>query len=845
MQNIEGYQLSRLLSIWLLLFWLLIVLLFLLRTPAGLASQAEIIVRGVLGIIIFIAYFLNRKGHYKTACNLAVVSSSLVLILLAVTEGGREGVQILNYLTVVLLFASLFLAPRTIFVIFAGQMAGILLFDYFIEEVTFLDVVNGPISFNLTLAVILFFITQQRNQLEMVRQTQTKQERDVFHVLAQVTTDVPDGRALGQDVLSYLLKELEFDVGIVAYSGSKKEQTVVVTAVTTHQATTPEFLSPVDERSNPFPFISQSTIFAPDVHHAPLSSQQKNKLAQMGVQALVSFPLPQVGEDDQGVMRLAAAAPKELVREHESFYETIAQMFAAALAHKRVEEAVRISEERFRRLAYSLPDIICIINQPTAEIAFINKENLFGYPPETFKDLETLLGIVHPDDVEQVRHFWQILWQSSTTENEIEYRVQRESGEWEWVEGRATTLANDTQELPRQFLLLMTLVTERKQVVAAQKIESLGILAGGVAHDFNNLLVAILGQTSLALYKLPPDNSARSHVEKAVTATERAATLTQQLLAYSGRGHFQITTIQLNNLIEENLHLLNVAVPKHVQLQSDLNPRLPYVEVDIGQMQQVIMNLILNAAEAIGEKVGTVTIITDSQVVGPDDDQYWLHSGQPLEPGLYVSLEIHDNGKGMDNKTLARIFEPFFTTKSTGRGLGLAAVLGIIRGHRGGLSVTSEVGQGSTFKLLFPAAMETSHPTDEDNTVEDTGAFTGKVLVIDDEQPVREAVEDILAAEGIVVLGAANGNDGVALYRERAVEIELVLLDLSMPGMSGQETLAALRQINPAVCVVVSSGYNQVEAMRRFQDEGPAGFLQKPYNADRLIQTVRQHLPSA
>ncbi|MEJ2750370.1 MAG: ATP-binding protein [Anaerolineae bacterium] len=738
MQSIEGYQLSRLLSTWLLLFGLLIVLLFFLRTPAGLASKAEIIVRGVLGIIIFIAYFLNRKGHYKAACNLAVVSSSLVLILLAVTEGGREGMQILNYLTVILLFASLFLPPRTIFVIFVGHVAGILLFNYLVDEIAFLDVVNGPISFNLTLAVILFFITQQRNQLEMVRQRQTKQERDVFHVLAQATADVPDGRALGRSVLSYLLKELEFDVGIVAYSGRKKEQTVVVTAVTTNQEASPQPLFPVDnEQPDPFLFISQSTIFAPDV---------------------------------PGVMRLAGATPKELVREHESFYETIAQMLAAALEHKHAEKAVRVSEERFRRLAYSLPDIICIINQPPAEITFINKEKLFGYSPGMFNDLESLFSVVHPDDVDQVRHFWQQLLQSSTTEGEIEYRVQKESGEWEWIESRVTTLASKVEEAPQQFLLLMTLVTERKQVVAAQKIESLGVLAGGVAHDFNNLLVAILGQTSLALRKLPPDDSVRPHIEKAVTAAERASTLTQQLLAYSGQGHFQIRPIHLNELVEENLRLLYVAVPKHVQLRSQLSPHLPYVEADIGQMQQVIMNLILNAAEAMDEKEGIVTIVTDTQVVGSDDDQFWRHSGKPLEPGLYVSLVIHDNGKGMDSKTLARIFEPFFTTKSTGRGLGLAAVLGIIRGHQGGLSVTSEVGKGSTFKLLFPAATETSHPADREEVVEDTGVFAGKVLVIDDEQPVREAVEDILALEGIAVLSAANGDEGVALYRQREAE---------------------------------------------------------------------------
>jgi signal transduction histidine kinase len=392
---------------------------------------------------------------------------------------------------------------------------------------------------------------------------------------------------------------------------------------------------------------------------------------------------------------------------------------------------------------------------------------------------------------------------------------------------------------------------EKRQAEAAlrraQKLESLGVLAGGIAHDFNNLLVAMLGQTSLALAKLPLESSARNHVEKAVKAAERAADLTRQMLAYSGRGQFEIRLVNLNALIRENLHLFEVAVPKNVQLRAQPAEALPLIEADAGQMQQVIMNLIINAAEAIGERPGVVTVITGARTLHEDDSQQWQYTSEPLPPGRYVTLEVRDNGSGMDAETLSRIFDPFFTTKFTGRGLGLAAVLGIVRGHHGGLRVDSEVGRGTTFRLAFPAA------STEDGTLQARaeGEISASVLspqppalilVIDDEQPVREAVTDILEVEGLRVLTAPNGAAGVALYRAHQTDIRLVLLDLSMPGMSGEETLRALRQINPVARVIVSSGYSEAEALQHFTGQELTGFIQKPYDAAKLIGEIRRQL---
>jgi two-component system, cell cycle sensor histidine kinase and response regulator CckA len=376
----------------------------------------------------------------------------------------------------------------------------------------------------------------------------------------------------------------------------------------------------------------------------------------------------------------------------------------------------------------------------------------------------------------------------------------------------------------------------------AQKLESLGVLAGGIAHDFNNLLVAMLGQTSLAMEQLPAESSARSHIEKAVGAARRAADLTRQLLAYSGRGQFQVLPINLNTLIQENLHLFEVAIPKNVRLVSNLAESLPFIDGDVGQMQQVIMNLVINAAEAIGRNLGTVRVTTDTYYITSADVHLWKYIGSPLTSGLYVTLSVQDNGSGMDAATLSKIFDPFFTTKVTGRGLGLAAVLGIVRGHKGGLRVESEVGKGTTFTLYLPVSVaQPTTPTITDR--EQVPMVThGLVLVIDDEKPVREAVTDILEAEGITVIAARDGRAGLALYRERQADVGLVLLDLSMPGLSGEETFHELRRISPNVSIILSSGYQQSEVTRRFAGQGLVSFLQKPYDVDALIQEVGRHL---
>ena len=517
--------------------------------------------------------------------------------------------------------------------------------------------------------------------------------------------------------------------------------------------------------------------------------------------------------------------------------------------HRRAEQALRESEQRFRQLAENIDEIFWLLSPDEQELLYINSayERISGYSRERlYANPSSWLEAVYPED----RDIALALTREdsagvSKDERSGEYRYFRADGSIRWVWVRSHPVLDETGNVISRVGIAVD-VTERKHVEEAlrrtQKLESLGVLAGGVAHDFNNLLVAMMAQTSLALAKLSPDNPARAHVEKAIHAAEKAAKLTRQMLAYSGRGQFEIQLINLNLLIQDNLHLFEAAVPKYVTLRSRLSTSLPTIEGDPGQMQQVVMNLILNAAEAIGDRPGEVVVTTTITSVN-ENDWLWQYTGEPLAPGRYVTLEVRDNGAGMDESTLAKIFDPFFTTKATGRGLGLAAVLGIVRGHKGGLHVSSESGRGTTFKLLFPAQDNrvASLPAPPP-VIQAQPAESGLVLVIDDEEPVREAVTDILEMEGISVITAADGTAGIGLFEEKVADIRLVLLDLSMPGLSGIDTLQALQVINPSVPVILSSGYSEVEVVDRLTTKSKAAFLQKPYDQTRLVEVIRQQL---
>ena len=377
------------------------------------------------------------------------------------------------------------------------------------------------------------------------------------------------------------------------------------------------------------------------------------------------------------------------------------------------------------------------------------------------------------------------------------------------------------------------------KVLEVQKLESLGVLAGGIAHDFNNLLVAIMGNAGLALLDLPDDSPARSSIADIETAGQRAGELARQMLAYSGRSRGQVEPVDLGELVNELLALLQVPIGKGVDLAIHLPSSPLVVDGDAAQLRQVVMNLVINAADAVNRS-GRVTIRT--QLLHATAEYLAdVHPEAGLEPGPFASLEVADTGVGMDPATQDRIFDPFFTTKDTGRGLGLAAVRGIVNGHGGAIRVYSELGRGTTFRILLPisASIPVAAPD-----VDADWQGEGSILVVDDDPGVRRVAERLLRSFGLDVRAVESGAEALDLLAEQPSSFDAVLLDLTMPAMNGPEVFERIQGVRPGLPVVMMSGYHEDE-LRPDLDERISGFIQKPFTPSELARRIRVALASA
>ncbi len=383
---------------------------------------------------------------------------------------------------------------------------------------------------------------------------------------------------------------------------------------------------------------------------------------------------------------------------------------------------------------------------------------------------------------------------------------------------------------------------ERRRLEAkiqnAQKLESLGVLAGGIAHDFNNLLVGILGNADLALVKETPSSPQRKYLESIIIAAQRAANLSNQMLAFSGRGKFVTEAVDLAELVRDVVHLLEMPLSKQARIRFELPEEALTVEADPTQIRQLMMNLITNAADAVGDSGGLITISGGTSLC---DSTYLSESYllEDLPAGSYAHIDVTDSGEGMSPETLKKVFDPFFSTKFAGRGLGLAAVLGIVRGHRGTIRVDSEPGRGTTFRVLLPA-IEQRRAVEARPEPEPASLRGGEtILVVDDEEAVRTVAQRVLEDAGFNVMTAADGDESVDIFRRHLDLIALVLLDMTMPRLSGHETLTKLRRIQEDVTVVLSSGYSEEVARDHFADQPISEFLQKPYTPNKLLAKVQ------
>jgi PAS domain S-box-containing protein len=510
-------------------------------------------------------------------------------------------------------------------------------------------------------------------------------------------------------------------------------------------------------------------------------------------------------------------------------------------SHLRDAQALRESEARFRFLIEVMGEGLWVLDAEGAT-TFVNRRmaEMLGYTADEMVG-RSVFDFMTRADVAQAKRAMADRQKGQGTQHDFRFRCKDGSELWTILTG---TPVLDERGQVVSTLGVVTDITERRRQEQAQlqsqKLESLGILAGGIAHDFNNLLTAMLGNVSLAQLHLEGPSPASPYLENVERTVQRATNLTRQMLAYSGKGRFMVGPLELNLVVNEMAHLLGVSISKKVSIQYELQEGLPVFMAEASQIQQVVMNLVTNASEAIGEAEGTVSIRTGTQTYGHEELAHEF-PGQLIDPGPFVTLEVADTGMGMTAEVQARIFEPFFTTKTTGRGLGLSAMQGIVRGHHGGIRVDSALGEGSTFKLIFPAGLEELSRV-ADGPVEEGWTGRGTILVVDDEDGVRQVAADLLRGMGFDVLQAGDGLEALERFRECTVPIQVILMDLTMPHLDGVETFLELRRMDPHCRVILTSGYNEQEAVQEFIGKGLTGFLPKPFLPVELMQAVRQAL---
>jgi nitrogen-specific signal transduction histidine kinase/CheY-like chemotaxis protein len=399
-------------------------------------------------------------------------------------------------------------------------------------------------------------------------------------------------------------------------------------------------------------------------------------------------------------------------------------------------------------------------------------------------------------------------------------------------------MAGSTTDITQRRLL-------ENQLRQAQQMESIGRLAAGIAHDFNNLLAAVLGHASFVQLHLKADSPLQANLKSIENASTRAAELCKQMLAYAGQGSYSVEEMEANAMVNDTVSLVRISISKKISLRLIPSPQPVGIKADGAQIRQVLMNLVLNAAEAIGDSTGTIAIRTSRVQPSPAGlaDAVFQPKSVAAE---YVQIEVIDSGCGMSKETQEKIFEPFFTTKFAGRGLGLSAVLGIVKAHNGVLKIISQAGHGTTFKILLPLVEGTAIARREGSVSSgELWRGSGTVLLVDDEASVRESTRNLLTALGFDVLLAENGEQGLSTFDSHAKEIVAVILDLTMPRLNGGEVFDKIRELHPQLPVLLSSGYNEQSTMERFAGKGLAGFLQKPFSINDLASKLSECLKAA
>jgi len=507
------------------------------------------------------------------------------------------------------------------------------------------------------------------------------------------------------------------------------------------------------------------------------------------------------------------------------------------------EGLLKASERKYRSLVESIPDIIFTLDLD-GTINYIGPrwKKILGH------DESEVLGkyFIHFAPAEEHYLLVQVFKEARNDKKSVEnilWKYIRKDGQIRYFSGSAAPLLDEQGQVVGTMGIARDITEHKKleeQVLQAQKMDSIGNLAGGIAHDFNNLLGGILGYASYVKKKMSPKDPLYHSVKNIERSAQQAAELTKQLLGFARRGKNQVKPINCNALIQDLIQFLGRTIDKRVTLEVELDAHLNLIEGDETQLEQSLINICLNARDAMPSG-GTLKIVTTNQT--PPQIDHIKQRGR--KEGDYIKITLSDTGTGMTPEVQSQIFEPFFTTKEPGRGtgLGLSMVYGIIQNHGGYIDLKSEPGQGTSFELYLPAipdVMIEEIPPLSQGQIAHTGSET--ILVVDDEEIIRQLGADILEDEGYKVLMASRGEEAIQIYQENREDIALVVLDVVMPGLGGKETFLKLKNINPKIKVLLSSGYSTNEEVGGILKEGVGGFVQKPYRDEELIGKVREIL---
>jgi two-component system cell cycle sensor histidine kinase/response regulator CckA len=511
----------------------------------------------------------------------------------------------------------------------------------------------------------------------------------------------------------------------------------------------------------------------------------------------------------------------------------VSNQVAMAIERKRTEANLRRSEQKNRAVLSAMPDLMFRLDKDGVFLDYkAEKDSDLLVKPEMF--LGRKVADVLPLSLAELtmKSIARVLQTRSLQVFDYEVDI---NGKLQSEEARCVLCGSD------EVLVVIRNVTEKRrleqQVLQAQKMESLGTLAGGIAHDFNNILAGILGYASFLKSKLSPDHDFFKYVDTIERSAIRAADLTSKLLAFTRSDKVNHKPLNINKLIRETLEIIRHTIDKSISVETKLDDSLPTIVGDAGQIQQVVMNLCVNARDAMSH--GGKLTISSEKVLSTDTD---AQKPAAVKAGAYLQVSVRDSGTGMDQDVLARIFDPFFTTKAKGQGsgLGLPVVYGIVKGHDGFITVGSQPGLGTVFNIYFPAS--STPEIQETLPVEPLHGRDELILVIDDEEDIRCFISEVLRSHGYRILLAANGGQAVEMYKKNSRDIDLVILDMVMPEMGGEEAFLAMKKINPGIKALLSTGYSQAGRVSEILSKGVKGFIQKPYEFNQLLAKLRQIL---